>query len=103
MHTTFDRALSRATFAEKVPRRIRGAIALLVSRRTAGTPLTREERALRDALPRLFADPIGCADEVAGLVAQAMTATSADDEKTNARIGTSLIGRRARGATSRRP
>ncbi len=72
--TSFDRALSRAISREEVPRRIRSALALLASRRTEGAPLTAAERNLRDALQNLFTDPIGCEDEIAALIAQAMTA-----------------------------
>jgi hypothetical protein len=72
-NSTFDRALSRAILAEKVPGGIRRALALYASRRTAGAPRTQEEREIRDALSRLFADPIGCEEEVASLLARAMT------------------------------
>jgi len=78
-HTTFERALSRATLAEKVPRRVRGALALYASQRTPG-PLTRDERELRDALCRLFADPNGCEDEVAALISRAMIAITDSPE-----------------------
>lgn len=71
--TSFDRALSRAISREEVPRRIRAALALLASGRTEGAALTAAERNLRDALPRLFAYPIECEDEIATLIAQAMT------------------------------
>lgn len=72
--TSFDRALSRAISRREVPARIRSALALLASRRLERAPLTAAERNLRDALPRLFADPIGCEDEIAALVAQAIEA-----------------------------
>lgn len=72
--TSFDRALSRAIARKEVPEDLRRALALLASRRTEGAPLTAAERNLRDALPKLFADLIGCKDEIAALIAQVMTA-----------------------------
>jgi hypothetical protein len=71
----------RHGFARAVRRRlVRGVrvttqeTAARASGRTEGAPLTAAERNLRDALARMFADPIGCEDEIATLIAQVMTA-----------------------------
>lgn len=56
-----------------MPRRIVGAISLLIARRTEGAPLSPAERELRNALPRAFTAPVECEEELAVLIGKAMT------------------------------
>ena len=72
----YVRALQRAVRSEAIPRRIRAALALLLSQHSPGGTLSPEASAVLRRLPALFASPEEHADELAELIGRASAAVS---------------------------